>query len=129
MREIARFYDVEEAQVALGYLKAQGFNVLLPEFHTLGAQPSLRVGLCGYRILAAEQDASAAAAALAAQRPKSPFGPCPNCGSNNTRRQREWRFPVVHLLVGAIVPFAPPTNRYRCGHCGHKWKDDDHVTE
>ena len=56
MRELARFYDAAEAEVAAGFLCSQGFEVELPERHTLGAQPEMRVAFGGYRLLVADRD-------------------------------------------------------------------------
>ena len=130
MKEIARFYDVEEAQVALGYLKAQGFRVQLPDDHTLAVRPELRIGLGGYRLLAADGDASLAKAALDEKRPRSPYGHCPSCGGHRVRRVRRWPVPLaIFAIFGELFPFAPPKNTLRCGQCGHQWKDEDHVAE
>jgi hypothetical protein len=126
MREIARFYDAEEAQIAAGFLRAQGFEVQLPDEHVLAVRPELRIGLGGYRLLAADGDAFLAKAALDEKRPKPLHAPCPRCESTAIRRTRAWPFPLALLAVfGELFPFAPPKDSLRCGACNLIWKEED----
>lgn len=130
MREIARFSDAGEAKIALGYLRAQGFDVQLPDEHVLGVRPELAVGLGGYRLLAADRDAFLAKAMLDEKRPRPVFAACVACGSNAVRRTRAWPFPLaLFALFGELFPFAPARDRLACRACGHQWKDDDRDPE
>lgn len=125
MKEIARFYDPDEAQVAAGFLRAQGFDVEVADVHMLTARPELRFALGGFRLLAANKDAQEAQNELAARRKSSPFPPCPNCQSTDVRRRRANIFPAVFLLAGHLLPFAPATNKLRCGRCDKTWEETD----
>ncbi|MEM1379734.1 MAG: hypothetical protein AAGH41_03820 [Pseudomonadota bacterium] len=125
MKEIARFYDPHEAQVAAGFLRAQGFDVEVADYNTLTAQPELRFGLGGFRLMAAQRDAYMAEKTLAETRRKPAFSPCPNCGSERVRRRRAWQVPFFMLPLFGLVPFAPATDQLRCNSCGHTWKDAD----
>lgn len=127
MREVARFYDAEEAKIAAGFLRAQGFDVTLPEEHHLGVAPHMSVGLGGYRLLAADSDFFLARAALDETRPMPKHGACRRCGSDRIRRARHWWFPLVLLyLFGSHFPFAPARDKLVCRTCGLTWKDEDH---
>lgn len=126
MKEIARFYNAEEAKVALGYLEAQGFDVHLPDAHMLAVRPELVFGLGGYRLLASDNDAFLARAALSEKRRKPRHGACDACGDTAVRRARAWPFPLVLFAVfGELFPFAPPKDHLRCMACGHLWKEKD----
>ncbi|MEM9810438.1 MAG: hypothetical protein AAF788_04355 [Pseudomonadota bacterium] len=126
MREIARFYDAGEAKIAAGFLRAQGFDVSLPEENHLGSAPHLSIALGGYRILATDEEAFLAKATLDERRADAPQGGCPQCGSNRVARQRQWFIPLALFgFLAAIFPFAPPTDSFRCANCGNIWKDTD----
>ncbi|GGY52333.1 putative signal transducing protein [Parvularcula lutaonensis] len=126
MKEIARIYDLGEAQVVVGYLRSRGFDVEIADYHTLSARPELAIGLGGFRIMAANQDAFMATKALEEKRPKPRFAPCPRCKSTKVRRRRAWGFPLaVTALFASLFPFAPATDSLRCATCGHSWKDEE----
>ena len=126
MKEIARFYDAEEAQIAAGYLRAQGFDVQLGDENMLGVEPHLRIALGGYRLMAPQSQAHMATVALnevrgaPEERQYLPDQICGNCGSANMRRMRS---PLIALLsylaISAIVPFSRATKNLRCTACGH----------
>ncbi|ADM08300.1 hypothetical protein PB2503_01102 [Parvularcula bermudensis HTCC2503] len=132
MKEIARFYDPEEALIAAGFLRAQGLSVHLADEATLAAQPHLRIGLGGYRLLADQRDAHMARIALntiaaASSSPDTPPAErsdgapdrCPQCGGP-LRRRRHRLLPALLLLTGALFPFSRAGKELRCGTCGHK---------
>ena len=123
MKEIARFYDAEEAQIATGFLRAQGLDVHLADKQALAAMPQLRVGLGGFRLLAAERDANIAKRLLADIKAENRGStPCARCGSSDTTRIRDFRFPLIFGVLSLLFPFAPPV---RCRNCGHKQQVTD----
>lgn len=124
MKEIARFYDAEEAQIAAGFLRSFGFDVQLADEQALSVMPEMRMGLGGYRLLAADRDAHMARIELSKVR-RAPSGPrCRNCGARDMRRERNPAYVIVHALFATIFPFAPPTSRLRCRSCGHTQRVD-----
>jgi hypothetical protein len=133
MREVGRFYDAEEAQVAAAYLRSLGFEVALPEEYHLGAAPHLSFGLGGYRILADDRDAFLAKAALDEKRPQPKHDACPQCGSGKIRRTREWWFTaLINAVFGPSFPFSRARTTLVCRTCGLTRKDEtdepsDHV--
>ncbi|WP_370335839.1 hypothetical protein [Parvularcula marina] len=128
MKEIARFYEAEEAQIAVGYLRAQGFDVQLADERTLGAQPHLSIGLGGYRLLARQQDAHMASIALdevrgePSRRPYLTGQTCEACGEERLTRIRDPLVSIVSFMLsfGGLFPFAPATKNLRCTACGHR---------
>jgi len=126
MKEIARVFDVGEAIVVANYLRAQGFEVMLPEEYHLGVAPHLSFGFGGYRILVGEEDADDALAALDEKRPKPKHQCCRKCGSEDIRRAKQWWLPVLlFVLAEWAVPFARGRRDLVCRACGYTWKDND----
>ncbi len=125
MREIARFYDAEEAKVAAGFLRAQGFAIIIPEEHHLGSSPHLSFAVGGYRLLASREEAHMATMALAEKQTKPKHDACEACGGTDIRRQRHRWLPLAVFLWLASTPFAPAKSTLRCKTCGHEWKDKD----
>ena len=125
MKEIARFYDAEEAQIAAGYLRAQGFEVQLADEGMLGVEPHMRLGLGGYRLMAIPQHAHMASVELAkvrdepTRRQTLTTHTCTACGSEAMRRIRNPWYAILAALV-ALFPFAPATRDLRCTACGHR---------
>lgn len=127
MKEIARFYDGDEAQIAAGYLRTQGFDIDIADMNTIGVQPHLSVGLGGYRLMAPEKQAYMAALEL--EKVRQAHAPrqtvtgftCESCGSEAMRRIRS---PLIALLtcltLGGIIPFTRATKNLRCTACGHR---------
>ena len=120
MKELARFLDGVEAQVAAGFLRANNIEVTLPEEGHLGVQPNLSFGVGGYRLLVAEEDYARAKALLNnTQDQKSAFGPCANCGANALYRPRSpWLTLTVSLI--SLFPFTKAKPYLLCRECGHK---------
>ncbi|MEM9232960.1 MAG: hypothetical protein AAGA69_01820 [Pseudomonadota bacterium] len=127
MKEIARFYDAEEAQIAAGYLRSQGFEIQLADEGALGVQPHLSIGLGGYRLMALPQEAHMASVELAKVRDVPARSrtvvnaTCEQCHSQKLRRIRNPWFPLlVSVLFQRVFPFAPATQDLRCTACGHR---------
>ena len=126
MKEIARFYDAEEAKVAAGFLRAQGFDITLPEEHHLGSAPHLSFALGGYRLFATDKEAYQATLRLKEKQAKPKHEACESCGSTDIRRQRYRWFPFAILgLLVATAPFTPAKKKLLCSACGHQRKDTD----
>lgn len=126
MKEVARYYDPEEAQIAAGFLRAQGLTVHLADVHSLSAMPDMRFGLGGYRLLADGRDASLAQRYLAdiAHEQSERGESCPNCGSRRLTPERDPSLPLVHALLGYLFPFAKRTGRTTCADCNYTWRRD-----
>lgn len=119
MRQVGRFYDAEEAQVAAGFLRSHGLDASLPDEHSLSVMPEMRFGLGGYRLLVPDGEALAAERLLAGVRDApSGHGLCSACGYDTLRRQRDWTWPAALSLL-ALFPFAPARATLRCRTCGH----------
>ncbi len=127
MRELARFYDAAEAEIAAGFLRSQGFEVGLPERHTLGAQPEMRFALGGFRLLVSDQDYFLAQNALERVQTKTGKPACPRCGQRALRRQVRWGLPFLINLFGASMggffPFARKSKWVKCGACGAQFDE------
>ncbi|MEE4211611.1 MAG: hypothetical protein V2I43_20385 [Parvularcula sp.] len=119
MREIARFSDAEEAQIAASFLRSQGFEVSLPEEYQFAAAPYLAVSLGGYRLMAAEDDAFLAKAVLDERRPRPRHATCERCGGGGTRHgQKRPLKAFLSALFAAVLPSRQARNRLRCSYCG-----------
>lgn len=120
LREIGTFYDPEEAQVALGYIRAHGIEAVLPDFNMLSQNPTHRIALGGFRMMVPEIQADEAKSLLDKKR-KQPITietSCPNCGANDFRRVKAWWFPAVFFVtMGAFVPFATNSRYLECNAC------------
>lgn len=131
MKEIARFYDADEAQIAAGYLRAQGFDVSLLDQGMLAVEPHLRLALGGYRLMATASEAHMATVELEKVRGEPETRShlaghvCENCGSNRMRRIRSPLMPFLFLVtLGGLLPFSSATKNLRCSACGHKQRDE-----
>lgn len=110
MKEIARFYDAEEAKVAAGFLRAQGFAITMPEEHYLGSSPHLSFAVGGYRLLASHEEAHMATVALKEKQAKPKHDACETEGGADIRRQRYRWLPLIILMCLAsalFVTFTP----------------------
>ncbi len=120
LREIATFYDPEEAYIALGYLHTYGYDAILPDHMMLTVSPDHRIALGGFRILAPNHQAEAARACIgqARRQPNRIAPPCPTCNGSDYRRIKAWWFPAIFFfLMGAIVPFATNSGYLECRNC------------
>ena len=124
MREVARFFDASEAHIALGYLRAQGFQVELADYHTLSARPELRFGGNHFRILAADEDAWLASKALEETTPKSRIPNCPECGSTDTVVAGALKGSGFAEQIVALFTRPTRTKTFACSACQHKWTED-----
>ena len=126
MRQVAVFYDVEEAQIARGFLRSHGLGARLPDEQALSAMPEMRVGLGGYRLTVPEDEVAIAEKLLAPLRGKTGLPACERCGANAVRRMRHWWFPLLMThLFGHVFPFAPARKMLICRRCGYKRLDPD----
>ncbi len=135
LRDIGTIYDPEEAYVAHGFLRANGFHALLDNVAMLGVDPTMRVALGGHRLLVPAAEAEEASALLRAARAASNKAarPCPACGGEDYRRPKGWLFPAAFLfLFGAIAPFARNSGYLECRHCKTRidrndgWEQEPH---
>jgi len=120
LREIATFYDPEEAHVAAGFMNANGFHVSLADNEMLMQSPTHRVALGGFRLMAPAHEALEARDLLREVRktPNKASAPCPNCNENDFRRVKSLWFPAIFLLLmGAVVPFATNSSYLKCRKC------------
>jgi len=120
MREIATFYDPEEAHVAAGFLRAHGYDPLLADEHMLMVSPTHRVALGGFRMMIAAHMHEEAKAVLENVRhqPNQPSSTCPTCGGADYRRVKSWWFPAIFFFtLGAVVPFAKNSHYLECRQC------------
>lgn len=128
MKEIARFYEVSEAQIATGYLRAQGFEAQLADQGMLGVEPHLRIALGGYRLMVPDKEAYTARLALEEvrgtpeERHHLSHHACAVCGSDKLRRIRSPLVALFSFIItwGGIFPFTDATKNLRCTVCGHK---------
>jgi DNA-directed RNA polymerase subunit RPC12/RpoP len=126
VKEIARFYDPEEAKIAAGFLRAEGFDVTLPEEHTLAVQPELRFTLGGFRLLAPTEQAFLATKMLESVKRGGSGPACPECGGRRVLRDRKRPFLMNLLALFSLgLAFTPATSMKRCPDCGATWKEDD----
>ena len=125
MREIARFNTASEAKIALGFLRSRGFDVLLPDEHTLDAESGIAIAFGGYRLLASDEDAAGASMALRSADPEASPPPCPSCGSRQVTKERAWRAPRgIRAALSFLFPLAPATGRTQCSRCGISFDED-----
>ena len=61
MREAVRFADVYEAEIAAGFLRAQGFAAMVADHGVATVKPLLQTALGGIRVLVPAGEAAAAA--------------------------------------------------------------------
>lgn len=126
MKEIARIYDMGEAHVAASYLRSLGFDVTMPEEHTLTLRPELRFAMGGFRLMVPEDEAEEAKRLIEKIRKAKGKGPeCPHCGYRELHRQRRIGIPLLHLLGGFLLPFARGSDSFKCGHCGSVVPEDE----
>ncbi|MEM6851104.1 MAG: hypothetical protein AAF527_05225 [Pseudomonadota bacterium] len=120
---LARPLDLEEAVVLRSVLDANGlWCVVLGEYHTL-MDFDYRLALGGFPILVQAGDLATAEAAITppAGAPRDGLGyTCPACGRDAFRRERNLLWYALNCVItlGAIVPYAPYTDRLRCTSCG-----------
>ena len=119
MKEVAVFYDAEEAQIARGFLRSHGLDAQLPDEQALSVMPEMRVGLGGYRLTVPDDEAMQAERLLAPTRGATGLPACERCGSDRLRRIRRWQLPVLAWALGFLAPFAPATDELKCRRCGH----------
>jgi len=120
LREVATFYDPEEAHVATGFLQASGFTAILADAGMLMQSPMDRIALGGFRVMAPASQAHEAQQLLQSVRstPNQAAPPCPNCGKADYRRVKSLWFPAAFFfLMGAIVPFAMNSRYLECRNC------------
>jgi DNA-directed RNA polymerase subunit RPC12/RpoP len=130
VRQVALFYDAEEAQVARGFLRSRGLKAVLPDEQTLGVRPELRIALGGYRLLVPYEEAFQASALLREVEAADVRPSCEACGSKALRRERRWWFPLAVLfLFRDLFPFAPARAALRCRACGHTQAPSDATEE
>jgi hypothetical protein len=119
MRQVALFYDAEEAQIVRGFLQSRGIDAQLPDEQALSVIPSLGFGLGGYRLMVPDRQHFQASALLAEVQAEAPSPACSHCGEGPLRRIRGWMLPaLMTALFGLVAPFAPATARLRCAACG-----------
>ena len=126
MKEITRFNDAEEAQIAAGFLRSQGVTVHVADEKTLGAMPHLSIGSGGYRLMAEERDANIAVRLLAdidhdsaseEANPRLQNGTCEVCGAQNMHSV----IPAgLFALLRRIFSKGEPSEILLCRKCGHK---------
>ncbi|MBW8816276.1 MAG: hypothetical protein JF588_22895 [Caulobacterales bacterium] len=95
--QIARIFDLGEAQVAAAALRASGIAAHLQNEHLAQANPLLQNAVGGFAIWAPEEDAADARAFLRAHR-RPPPQPAEDAVS--PRRGRSWFAAVLGLLLG-----------------------------
>lgn len=131
MREVGRFYEVGEAEVAAGFLRSLGIEVTLPEQHALGAQPELRIAFGGYRLLVEDKDYHLASVELQKVRDRHQNPKCPSCGQTSLRRERRWSLPslmnVSFALIGTLfaAPFARGAKSFSCSECKSVFDEEE----
>lgn len=126
MKVIARFSDPAEAQIAAGFLRAQGLEVEVADVHSLTAMPHLRLGLGGCRLMAEERDANIAKRLLAdIQHETHEAEECPNCQGTRIANVHDIRFPLFHALLSFFSQPSAPTVERRCMDCQHTWRRED----
>lgn len=124
MKEIARFYDGVEAEVALSFLKSRGFNVAIADHHQkYGGPPN---GDLSYRLMARDDEAWLAKESLVQQRREPRSDHCPRCGSARKILPPRWPFPLsLWEPVARFLGYVPAPGYVRCGRCAKVWKDTD----
>jgi hypothetical protein len=95
--EIARMYDLTEAQVAAAALRASGIPAHLQNEHVAQANPLLQTAVGGFGLWAPEEDAADARAFLRARR-RPPPQPAEEMAV--PRRRRRWFAALLGLLLG-----------------------------
>lgn len=126
---LRRYYDPEEAVVVRSALGAAGIDSHLLDTALLAVDPTLRIGLGGYRLSVLAQDEIAARQALVeieSYKTDEPVGAdttCPTCGGACFRRRRSLRWTIVAILCG-YIPFVAQNHQSQCISCGEIVKVD-----
>lgn len=127
LKQVARVYDPEEAQVAISYLSAYGIVAFLNDNYLLSVNPALRIALGGHKILVPAQEESQALQLLGdVGKGLSPDDrPCPRCGAQDYVRVKALPVPltIIGLFFGT-APMVPSTNRLKCRQCNMIKIDD-----
>ncbi len=128
LRRVITFSDPEEAQVAVGYLRANGIEAILGDHHTLTTMPYHRIALNGFRVLAPLSQYDDAVTLLKQIKEETaqsarPDPKCPSCGSNTLQRNKQW-FVSLALIIFSGLPFVKKSPAYICNHCGAHFSRD-----
>jgi len=122
--QVATYIDPEEAFVAQSYLRSGNIISWLNNEYILNANPALRVGVMGFRLIVPEEESELAREALH-QIPKSlPAGEkisearaCSTCGGKAfLRRRHQWFFPIAYFFGAPFLPYAKLVECKTCGH-------------
>ena len=126
MKEIATYFDPEEAHIARGFLQANGFDARLADSHTLAAIPLDRIALGGYRLMVPQEQAYQAELLLrSVAEEHQDRSRCPACDSPRIARGRKRVQTLLHSWILSILPFSGATKIVYCRDCGHKWSTED----
>lgn len=93
--QIARIFDLTEAQVAAAGLRASGIPTHLQNEHIAQANPLLQGAVGGFGLWVLEEDAADARAFLRIGRPAPPID-----AAERPRRRRRWLAVALGLLFG-----------------------------
>lgn len=117
------FYDPEEAHVAAGFLRSNGFDVLLADAETISNAPFYRFTLGGIKLLGPPDQVEDARQLLATvrQKPNQNDQVCSACGGRQFSRVKKWR--GIGSLIGFMLAVALATKsgaEIECTQCKTK---------
>lgn len=124
MKEVATYFDAFEAQIALGFLEAQGISAEIADYHTLSARPELRFGGNYFRLLVAEHEFHRAKLALQSAHQPTKKNACPRCRSSKVDRRAPSLLQLFPALIAAFFRSRSPLIQNVCTECGNIWKDN-----
>lgn len=130
---VKTFLDQPEAYIARSLLEQHGITVFLFDQNFVAVSWLSMFAVAGLRLMVVEAEAEKARAILAeavaepaagasADTPAVAATPsCPKCGSTDTTRICSLIAAVAGFFI-ATVPLLLRTKKWRCRHCGHRWR-------
>jgi hypothetical protein len=119
---VATYWDVWEANLALGKLRSEGIDATLADQNIVSSGGGFYANLTGgIKLQVAVGDAERARAALPRRSTPAPIK-CPKCGSDQTRvlPQNTIVRMLCILLLG--IPYVLFGRRWTCTACGNTWR-------
>ena len=114
------FYDPEEAHVAAGFLRANGFDIVLGDAETISVAPFYRFTLGGVKLLGQPDQVDEARRLLDGirEKPQTEVQACSECGGLEFSRVKKWK--AVGSFMGFMLAIAPLTKssaEIECKRC------------
>lgn len=120
---VATYTLLKDALPARLTLESEGIDCVLLDQMIAGLDPIMTLAGGGMRLQVRPADAARAAEVLGLAAPPAAWPPlCPHCGADKTARVEEARRLAYFLLALIAFVFPAYRARWRCGACGHEWK-------